>query len=119
VQLYNFYAKLIHHLSNLTAPLTDLLWKSQSHKVTLLTHACLEAVKTLKLRLISAPCMILPHVSSEAMFTVATNASKVGIATFLLQDQGGGLQPFSYWARKLNYAKRDNTCLAYGGLWRM
>jgi hypothetical protein len=91
----NFYARFIHHFSDLTAPLTDLLRKSQPHKATL-THAGLEAFETLKLRLISAPCMILPEVSSDATFTVATYASTVGIAVNLLQDQGGGLQPVSY-----------------------
>jgi small nuclear ribonucleoprotein (snRNP)-like protein len=35
VQLCNFYARLIHHFSDLTAPLTDLLRKSQPKKVTL------------------------------------------------------------------------------------
>jgi hypothetical protein len=35
---------------------------------------------------------------------VATNASSLGTATILLQDQGGGLQPISYKARKLNAA---------------
>jgi hypothetical protein len=74
---------------------------SQPQKVTL-TSACLEAFETLKLRLISAPCMILPEVGSDVMFTVATYASTVGIAAVLLQGQRGGLQPFSYWALKLN-----------------
>jgi hypothetical protein len=37
----------------------------------------------------------------------------VGIATVLLQDQGGGLQPISYWARKLNLNERGNTYSAY------
>jgi hypothetical protein len=90
VQFCNFYARFIHHFSDLTATLTDLLRKSQPHKVTL-TPACLEAVETLKLRLISAPCPILPEVGSDATFTVATGASQVGIATVLSQDQGGGL----------------------------
>jgi hypothetical protein len=53
--------------------------------------------------------MILPEVSSDAMFTVATNISTMGIATVMLQDQGGGLQPVSYFARKLNLAERSNT----------
>jgi hypothetical protein len=35
VQFCNFYARFIHHFSDLTAPLTDLLRKSQPHKVTL------------------------------------------------------------------------------------
>jgi hypothetical protein len=63
VQFCNFYARFIHHFSDLTAPLTDLLRKSKPQKVTL-TPACLEALETLKLRLISAPCMILPEVGS-------------------------------------------------------
>jgi hypothetical protein len=76
-------------------------------------HACLEAFETLKLRLISAPCLILPEVSSDATFTVATYASSMGIATVILQDQGGGLQQVSYFARKLNPAESGNTDSAY------
>jgi hypothetical protein len=112
VQFCYFYARFIHHFSDLTAPLTDLLWKSQPQKVTL-TPTCLEAFETLKLRLISAPCLILPGVSSDATFTVATDASTVGIASVMLQDLGGGLQPVSYWARKLNPVERGNTYSAY------
>jgi hypothetical protein len=86
----------IHHFSDLTAPLTDLLRKFKPNKVTL-THACLEAFHTLKLRLISAPCLILPEVCSDATFTVATDASTVGIATVRLHDQGGGLRQYLTW----------------------
>jgi hypothetical protein len=57
--------------------------------------------------------MILPEVGSDATFSVATDASTVGIATVMLQDQGGGLQPVSYFARKLNPAVRGNTYSAY------
>jgi hypothetical protein len=94
-QFCNFYAGFIHHFSDLAAPLTDLLRKSHPQKGTL-TPACLEAFETLKLRLISAPCVILPEVSSDATFTVATNASTMGIAEIPLQDQGEELQPISY-----------------------
>jgi hypothetical protein len=73
----------------------------------------LEAFETLKLRLISAPCLILPEVGSDAMFTMATCASTMGIAALMLQDQGGGLQSFSCWARKLNQAEHGNTYSAY------
>jgi hypothetical protein len=84
VQFCNFYARFHHFIDLITAPLTDLLLReSQPHKVTL-THACLEAFETLKLRLISAPCLILPAVSSVATFTVATNASTIGIAAVIL-----------------------------------
>jgi hypothetical protein len=107
VQFCNVYATFIHHFSNLTAPL-----KSQPRKVAL-TLACLEAFETLKLKLIYAPCLILPEVGSDATFTVTIYASSVEIAAFLLQDQGGGLQPFSCWARKLNPTKRGNTYSTY------
>jgi hypothetical protein len=94
VQFCTFYAISIHRFSDLTAPLPDLLWKSQPQKVTL-TLAYFEAFETLKLRLISAPCLILLEVGSDATFTVATDASTVGIGAVMLQDQGGGLQPVS------------------------
>jgi hypothetical protein len=44
---------------------------------------------------------------------VATDGSTVGITADMLQDQGRGLQPVSYWARKLNSAERGNTYFAY------
>jgi hypothetical protein len=47
------------------------------------------------------------------MFTVATTTWTMGIPTIMLQDQGGGLQPFSYRARKLNRTERGNTYSAY------
>jgi hypothetical protein len=112
VQFCSFYSRFMHHFSDLTAPLTHLLRKSQSHKLTL-TPACLEAFETLKLRLISAPCLILPEVNSDATITVAIDTSSVGIAAFLLQDQGGGLQPLSDRARKVNPAERGHTYSAY------
>jgi hypothetical protein len=40
---------------------------------------------------------------------MATYASAVGIATIMLQDQGGGLQPVSYCVRKMNLAQRVNN----------
>jgi hypothetical protein len=46
----------------------------------------LEAFATLKLWIISAPFLILPEVSSGAMFTVAAYDSIVGIAIVVLQD---------------------------------
>jgi hypothetical protein len=112
VQFCNFYARFICHFSDFTAPLTDLLRKSKPQKVTL-APAYLEAFETLKLRLISVPCLILPEVSSDTTFIVATYTSTLGIATLRLQDQGGGLQPISYGARKLNRAERGNTSYVY------
>jgi hypothetical protein len=70
--------------------MTDLLRKSQPHEI-LMTPTCLEPFQTLKRRLISAPCLVLPEVSSNATFTVATYASAVSIATALPQYQRGSL----------------------------
>jgi hypothetical protein len=74
------------YFSDLVSPLTDFLRKSLPQEVTL-TPAWLEAYDTLKLRLISAPCLICPKVSFDATFAVATNASTVGIAAISLYDQ--------------------------------
>jgi hypothetical protein len=78
-----------------------------------LTPACLQAFETFKLRFISAPCLTLPEVNSDATFTVARDASTMGIAAILLQDQGGGLPLVSYWARELNPTERGNIYSAY------
>jgi hypothetical protein len=98
----------------MSALLTALLLRKSHLQKVALTPTCLEAFETLKLRLNSAPYVILPEVSSDATFTVASDASTMGISAFLLQDHGGGLQPISYWARKLNLATRGNTYSAYG-----
>jgi hypothetical protein len=81
-------------------------------KVTL-TLARLEVFDTLKIRLIAAPCLILPDVSSDAAFTVAKDASTVRTASISLHDQGGGLQHVSYGARNLKSVERGNTYSAY------
>jgi hypothetical protein len=47
------------------------------------------------------------------MFTVATNALTMGVATCMLSNQGGGLQLVSYWTRKVNQDVRGNTYSAY------
>jgi len=62
--------------------------------------------KTLKARIISAHLLLIPKSGKEAGFFVATDASKVGIAGLLLQeDFDGRLRPCAYWARKLKDAK--------------
>jgi hypothetical protein len=46
VQFSNFYAKFLQHVSDLTAPLTYLLQKSEPQMI-MMTRACLEAFETL------------------------------------------------------------------------
>jgi hypothetical protein len=112
VQFCSIYAKLIHHFSDMSAPFTYLLRKTHPQKIEM-TPICMDAFDILKLRLIFAPCLVLPEVSSDATSTMATYASVVGIAFVLLQDQRGGLETTSYSARKLKSDERGNSCSAY------
>ena len=67
------------------------------------------AFKSSVVRLSSAPVLALHDTRIGAMFTVATDASNVGIAGVTLKDQGCGLglQPCEYYARKLKSAERN------------
>ena len=50
--------------------------------------------------------LMIPKSGPKAEFIVATDASKVGIAGVLLQeDYNGNLRPCAYWARKLKDAE--------------
>jgi hypothetical protein len=113
IALQYFYVKFINHFSDMSAALTYLLRKSQP-QAFMMAPTCIEAFEILELGLISAPCLVLPKVSSDATFTVATNASAVGASIALLQDNGGGLRQVCYWARKLNKVERGNSYSAYG-----
>jgi hypothetical protein len=56
--------------------------------------------------MISAHVLLFSKSSQDVEFIVATDASKVGIAGDLLQENSEGhLQPCAYWARKLKDAK--------------
>jgi hypothetical protein len=68
--------------------------------------------------MILAPVLLIPKMGHEAEFVVATDASKVGIAGVLLQeDTSCSLRPCAYWARKLKgcetrYSAYDRESLA-------
>ena len=74
---------------------TTVVWSAES----------LLAFEVLKARMTAAPVLVLPETGSIAKFVLVTDASNVGIGAVLLQDQGGGLQPVEYFARKLNSAE--------------
>jgi len=79
--------------------------------------------------MISAHVLLVPKSGQEAEFVVAIDASKVGIAGVLLQeDSNGHLRPCAYWARKLKdaenrYSAYDKEVLAIvevvSRVWRM
>jgi hypothetical protein len=75
------------------APLTDLCRKSLPGRVvhSVTTRAAFEILKA---RMISALVLLISKTGHEAEFVVATDASKVGIAGVLLQeDSNGHLRP--------------------------
>ena len=105
VAFCSFYRKFIHHFADCSAPLTDLCRKSLPGRVVH-SDTTRVAFETLKARMISAHVLLIPKSGQEAEFVVATDASKVGIAGVLLQeDSDGHLRPCAYWARKLKDAK--------------
>jgi hypothetical protein len=93
------------------------------------TDATKAAFETLKARMISAPVLLIPKAGHDAEFAVATDASKVGIAGVLLQeDTSGSMRPCAYWARKLKdcetpYSAYDREALdvveAVSRVWRV
>ena len=77
--------RFIHHFSDYSAPMTDMLKQDMPTKLVWsdLTRSAFESSV---LRLTSAPVLAVPDTRIAAMFTVATDASNVGIAGVLLQD---------------------------------
>ena len=96
VPFCSFYRKFIQHFVDCSAPLTDLCRKSFPGRVVH-SDATRAAFETLKARMISASVLLIPKSGRDAEFIVATNASKVGIAAILLQeDYEGHLRPCDY-----------------------
>ena len=101
VAFCSFYRKFIHHFAYCSAPFTDLCRKSLPGRVVP-SDTTRTAFETLRAKMISAPVLTIPKSGQEAEYVVATDASKVGIAGVLLQeDSNGHLRPRAYWARKL------------------
>jgi hypothetical protein len=101
VGFYSFYRKFIHHFADYSAPLTDLCRKSLPGRVVH-SDTTTADFETLKARMISAHVLLIHKSGLDAKFIVAIDASKVGNAGVLLQeDSEGYLRPCAYWARKL------------------
>ena len=79
VQFCSYYGRFIHHFSDCSAPLTDMLKKNAPMKLVW-SEQTISAFTVLVCRLISAPVLALPATRFGAMFTIATDASNVGIA---------------------------------------
>lgn len=107
VAFCSFYRRFVHHFADCSAELTDMTRKNKPG-IVVWTDTARVAFETLKARLCSAPLLLIPKSGADAEFVVATDASNVGLAAVLLQeDSEGELRPCAYWARKLNDAERN------------
>jgi hypothetical protein len=123
-----FIVNLFTTLQFLLAPLTDLCRKLLPGLVVH-SDTTKASFETLKARKIYSHVLLIPKSGHDAEFGVATNASKVGIAGVLLQeDSDGHLRPRAYRAQKLNdaeirYCAYDKEALAIvevvSRVWRM
>ena len=102
----NYYRRFVRNYSAIAAPLINLT-KTSSPTCGTMTPAAAKAFDHLKTRLTSAPTLILPRLDDRSEFVIYTDASKFAIGAVLLQDQGRGLQPVSYFARKLQPRECD------------
>eukprot|EP00873_Tetraselmis_striata_P035454 jgi/Tetstr1/455718/TSEL_042525.t1 len=97
--LAGYYRKFIHNFAAIAAPLHDLT-KNQPEFVW--TPRADAAFRALKDAMVRAPVLSIPDTSADARYTLYTDASGFAVGAVLLQDQGSGLRPVAYHARKMN-----------------
>lgn len=97
--LAGYYRRFIHRFSARAAPLTDLTKKSTGFQWGTSAQAAFEDIKT---AMTEAPVLLIPDTSPDAKYTLYTDASGFAVGAVLLQDQGRGLQPVCFHARKMN-----------------
>jgi hypothetical protein len=78
------------------------------------------ALDQIKDAMVRAPFMVIPDTSPNARYTLYTDAFGFAVGVVLLQDQGIGLQPIAYHARKMNkhevhYRVHEQEVLAVRG----
>eukprot|EP00873_Tetraselmis_striata_P001628 jgi/Tetstr1/421892/TSEL_012792.t1 len=97
--LAGYYRKFIHNFAAIAAPLHGLT-KNQPEFVW--TPRADAAFRALKDAMVRAPVLSIPDTSADARYTLYTDASGFAVGAVLLQDQGSGLRPVAYHARKMN-----------------
>ena len=100
--------------TKISAPLTDLLKKGKAEHIQW-SEAQERAYSLLKEYLLQEPVLKLPDLSKP--FVLRTDASGVGVAAVLLQENDGKLYPVGYASKKLNltearYPIIEKECLA-------
>ena len=112
--LVGYYRDHIPAFAEISAPLTDLLKKGKAEHIQW-SEAQERAYFLLKEYLLQEPVLKLPDLSKP--FVLRTDASGVGVAAVLLQENDGKLYPLGYASRKLNltearYPIIEKECLA-------
>ena len=105
---FNYYAKFIKNPAAILAPLCELAKGHFEHpknvRITLTTEA-LKAIDTMKRKLTNAPILGFPNFYSGKPFMVTTDASFVGFAYIISQEQDGKGRILEYGSKKLSEAK--------------
>ena len=99
----NFYRRFIHHYSDLTKPLNELLQKKMKWNWSQRQE---EAFETLKERFASEPVLMMPDQGKP--FILECDASKYASGAILSQmDQNGDKQPVAFLSQSFNQAERN------------
>ncbi|KAL3529994.1 hypothetical protein ACH5RR_009316 [Cinchona calisaya] len=93
--LASFYRRFVKGFSTIAAPLTEVIKKNVGFRWG---EAQQKAFVTLKVKLTSAPLLLLPDFDTP--FEIECDASGIGIGAVLLQKK----QPIAYFSEKLSGA---------------
>ena len=105
--MIGYYRRFILNFSGITAPLTDLLRKGVKF---FWSDECNAAFSNTRLILANYPVLRAPDFDKP--FTLAVDASQVGVGSVLLQeDEGSILHPVCYFSKKLNKAQRNYSVI--------
>ena len=104
--LVGYYRDHIPAFAEISAPLTDLLKKGKAEHIQW-SEAQERAYSLLKEYLLQEPVLKLPDLSKP--FVLQTDASGVGVAAVLLQENDGKLYPVGLASKKLNLTEARYT----------
>jgi hypothetical protein len=97
--LAGYYRRFINQFATLATPITGMTKKTPKFRRTPQAQSAFEQIKDAMVR---APYLVNLDSYLNARYTMYTDASGFAVGVVLLQDQGIGLQPLAYHARKMN-----------------
>lgn len=108
----NYYRRFIHHFSEITAPLTNLLKKRP--KSIIWNEDAEQSFVRIKECLISAPVLCNPDFSRS--FQIQSDASDTAVAAILTQQYDDGERIIAYFSHKLTPAQQAYAASEKEGL---